>query len=262
MASQNRSSLSITSASVKHGAKALATGVLAAALALGAGPALAEDKTSPPGRKLVTHTVQPGETATSLAVEHHAWTAKLIEWNALGPDAQLHVGQRIEIPVVLSALPKKQTPDQRDKTGKKKRNKHADPSRERVRQVIKRTADEHGVGTNLALAIAWQESGWQMHHVSRANAIGAMQVLPTTGAWMSLYAGRDLKLRKTRDNVLAGVLLLKHLGDETRSTHRQIAAYYQGLGAVREHGLYDDTKRYVRNVQAIRRSLKQGNSPY
>ena len=30
----------------------------------------------------------------------------------------------------------------------------------------------------LALAVSWQESGWQMHHVSSANAIGAMQVLP------------------------------------------------------------------------------------
>lgn len=236
----------------------LTTGLLTAVLALGAAPALADDQQLPPGRKLVPHVVQPGESATSLAVEYHAWTAELIEWNDLDPHAQLHVGQRIEIPVVLSALPENQGKKKTDK----KRNKHANPSRERVRRVIERTADEHGVGKNLALAIAWQESGWQMHHVSSANAIGAMQVLPTTGEWMSLYAGRDLKLRKTRDNVLAGILLLKYLGDETRTTRRQIAGYYQGLGAVREHGLYDDTKHYVRNVQAIKRSLKRGESPY
>ena len=69
-----------------------------------------------------------------------------------------------------------------------------------------------------------------------------MQVLPATGTWMSMYAGRPLKLRHTRDNVLAGVLLLGVLDDQTRSRRHQVAAYYQGLGAVREHGLYRETK--------------------
>ena len=51
----------------------------------------------------------------------------------------------------------------------------------------------------------------------------------------------------------AGVLYLKQLlaetgGDETAA----IAGYYQGLGSVRSRGLFDDTKQYVANVQALR----------
>ena len=51
----------------------------------------------------------------------------------------------------------------------------------------------------------------------------------------------------------AGVLYLKSLlnqtgGDESAA----IAAYYQGLGALRSRGVFDDTKQYVANVQALR----------
>lgn len=236
-------------------------GVLGAALLLTAAPALADDD-APPGRKLVPYTVQPGDTATSLAVEHHAWTAELISLNGLGDDAGLHVGQRIRIPVVLSALPEDERPGKGNSSDDNGAGApEAGPSREKVRRLITRTAKKHGVGENLALAISWQEAGWQMDHVSSAHAIGAMQVLPGTGDWMSFYAGQVLDLHQTRDNVLAGVLLLRYLGDETRSTRRQIAGYYQGLGAVREDGLYDDTKQYVANVQAIRKRLKQGLPP-
>ena len=34
-----------------------------------------------------------------------------------------------------------------------------------------------------------------------------------------------------------------------------VAAYYQGLGALQEHGMYSDTKLYVRNVMTLRKSM-------
>jgi soluble lytic murein transglycosylase-like protein len=100
-----------------------------------------------------------------------------------------------------------------------------------------------------------------MHHVSSAGAIGAMQVLRPTGEWMEGYAGRELRLRTLRDNAAAGVLLLDVLGDQTGNRRNRIAAYYQGLGAVREHGLYDDTRGYVANVLAIKQRLERGQAP-
>ncbi len=229
--------------------------------------------------------MRPGDTATGLAVRFHAWTAELISHNHLGSTAGLRVGQRIEIPVVRAAVRKDRSrarPNRTARTEPARRTEPrtaprtrqrsrpqvrrqlaptARPGRAHVRRVIVRTARRHGVDPQLALAVSWQESGWQMHRTSSANAIGAMQVLPATGAWMSLYAGRSLRLRHTRDNVLAGVLLLGVLDDQTRSRRRQVAAYYQGLGAVREHGLYDETRRYVRNVRAIRHRLERGLPP-
>ena len=227
----------------------------------------ATDERLPPGRRLVTYTVRPGDTATALAVRFHAWTAELISHNHLGPAGTIYVGQRLRIPVVVAAVRKERRRTQHHHTpthkhaGKRAGWKHADPSRAAVRRVIVRTARRHGVDPQLALAISWQEAGWQMHHVSSADAIGAMQVIPATGIWMSMYAERRLRLHDVHDNVLAGVLLLKVLDNLTTSRRQQIAAYYQGLGAVREHGLYRDTRRYVANVRAIKRRLEHGHSP-
>jgi hypothetical protein len=79
---------------------------------------------------------------------------------------------------------------------------------------------------------------------------------------MEWYADRDLRLRKLRDNATAGVLLLDVLADHTDTRRHQVGAYYQGLGAVQRHGLYEETVPYVDNVLAIKRRLEQGHSPY
>lgn len=254
---------------------ALATGLIAASLSLIGSPASAAAPAMthsdlPGPRTLVRHVVRPGETASELAVRHHAWTAELIRYNHLGAGGQMYAGQRITIPVVPEYLRDSPTA----KPAKAKKSKKAPKaakapskpstsgaSRAEVRRVIIRTARARGVAPRLALAVSWQESGWQMHHVSSANAIGAMQVLPGTGTWMSLYAGRHLNLRDLKDNVLAGVLLLKFLDDNTSTTTNQVAAYYQGLRAVQERGLYGETRTYVANVLAIRKQITRGWNP-
>ena len=128
------------------------------------------------------------------------------------------------------------------------------PGREAVRAMIVRTAKHHGVDPNLALAVSWQESGFNMRAVSVANAIGAMQVIPSTGEWISGVVGRRLDLLKARDNVTAGVVLLKIL-TRSASERKAIAGYYQGLKSVRERGMYPDTKRYVANILALKRQF-------
>jgi soluble lytic murein transglycosylase-like protein len=110
------------------------------------------------------------------------------------------------------------------------------------------------------LAISWQESGWQQYRRSSAGAIGAMQVMPATGRWLSLYLGRRLNIYGLRDNVLAGVVLFKVLRDMA-SYRRSIGGYYQGLSSIQHHGMYRSTRHYVRNVIAIRRSLDRGRGP-
>lgn len=242
----------------------------AAAIAVGmvgltASPAAAQDD-----RRIVRYTVKPGDTATELAVRFHAWTAELIRLNDLGPSATLYAGERLRIPVVVSRAEPAKTKPAKAKPAKdrptkakpaKARSGHADPSRATVRRMIIRQANRHGIDPQLALAISWQESGWQMHHTSSAGAIGAMQVMPDTGTWMEWYAGRQLDLRRTRDNIAAGVLLLRVLRAMTSSQRDQIAAYYQGIGAVQRGIMYTDTVRYVSNVKAIKRQLGAGWNP-
>ncbi|MCY4727510.1 transglycosylase SLT domain-containing protein [Nocardioides sp. STR2] len=214
-------------------------------------PAHADHDRLPAGRTLVSYVVEPGDTVSGLAVRFHAWTAEIASHNHLGPDGALRVGQRIEVPVVGRAGASTQTAMWQ----------HPDPAREKVRRVIAGAARNHGVDPQLALAVSWQESGWQMGVVSKADAVGAMQVLPSTARWMEHYAGRPLDLDELGDNATAGVLLLRVLAHHTdRRTHK-IAAYYQGLGAVRRHGLYDETRAYVANVEAIKRRLEAGRAP-
>jgi hypothetical protein len=250
------------------GTTALTTLLTTAVVAGGAltAPAHADHERLPDGRHLEVHTVQPGDTATGLAVRYHAWTAELIAHNHLGPSAGLTVGERIEIPVVTAAVPRgkpapRQHRSQDHAATTPSRHRVADPPRWRVHRAIVRVSRRQGVDPQLSLAVSWQEAGWQMHHVSSDGAVGAMQVLPSTTKWMELYVGRDLKGHRLRDNVAAGVTLLDVLAAQTVSRARQVGAYYQGLGAVRRHGLYDDTRAYVDNVLAIKHRLEAGRPP-
>ena len=78
-----------------------------------------------------------------------------------------------------------------------------------------------------------------------------MQIMPITGTWASQLAGRKLDLYDVRDNITAGVLVLRALQNMAETKDQAIAAYYQGLYSVRTRGLFTDTKGYVANVKAI-----------
>jgi soluble lytic murein transglycosylase-like protein len=244
-----------------------------------AAPAEARGRPWPghPDRRIVVHVVHPGDTATGLAVRYHAWTRELIALNDLGPGATIRVGQRLRVPVVVSAVrrarastpqpatqpathpatrPSAQPPSAREARMHAAGWRHWQMSRAEVKALIARAARRADVPVRLAQAVGWQESGWHQPVRSSAGAIGVMQVLPATGLWMSWYAG-PLNLRDTHDNVTAGVTLLRVLLDETRTTRQAVGAYYQGLGAVRRHGLYRETRHYVANVLAVRDRLSR-----
>jgi LysM repeat protein len=231
-----------------------------------------------PDRTIVRHVVRPGETAAGLAVRYHAWTAELIRLNRLGAAGTLYRGHVLRIPVVVSAARKArgltpQGPRQghhprqhlpvlmHSATPPTRKWRHADLTRTQVRELVVRMAKHYDVPPTLALAVAWQESGWQQRRISSTGAIGVMQVMPDTGRWMRWYAGRPLRLRDTHDNIRAGVLTLRVLRAWTKYDNRAIGAYYQGLGALRKHGYFKDTKQYVVVVRSHQRRLIRTGSP-
>jgi soluble lytic murein transglycosylase-like protein len=125
-----------------------------------------------------------------------------------------------------------------------------------MKAKVAATARAMGVDQALALAIAYQESGFQMTSVSPANAVGVMQVIPSAGDWASQMVGRDLDLLDPDDNVVAGVAILRALVRQAPDQRTAIAGYYQGLAGVLRNGMNPDTRRYVANVQTLMRQFR------
>ena len=129
------------------------------------------------------------------------------------------------------------------------------PSREQMKTIVADTARRMGVDPSLALAFAFQESSFDHRSVSPANAIGAMQVIPSSGEWASDLVGRQLNLLDPYDNATAGVAIIRQLIRTSPDQDRAIAGYYQGQYSVSKYGMYEDTKRYVESIKAHQKNF-------
>jgi soluble lytic murein transglycosylase-like protein len=132
------------------------------------------------------------------------------------------------------------------------------PSKAEVRQMVAATARRHGVSPSLAVAVAYHESGFQQRVVSGVNAIGVMQVLPSTGRVLSQQHGQSLDLLQAQDNITAGVLLLRQLLRSEGTAEGALAGYYQGLGSISRKGLLPQTHDYIRSIGILRQRFADG----
>ena len=125
-------------------------------------------------------------------------------------------------------------------------------SRSTVRSHIDKWAAHYGISVSLARALAWQESGFQTNVTSSTGAWGPMQIMPATWAFVeTVLLGRTVP-RTGEGGVEVGMTLLNHLLDRFNGDQRlALAAWYQGEKAVREHGVYAETKTFVANVLAL-----------
>ncbi len=202
----------------------------------------------------VVHTVVRGDTLTGIATRYRQTPAGIARRNGLPRSKVVRLGQRLVVGSRRIAPPATKVTIR--KVSAVRRGVPDAVPRDRVRALVLAHARKHKVDPHLALALAWQESGLQQDVVSSVGALGVMQVMPTTGDWVSRYlAKRSLDLYDVEDNVEAGVRYLAQLLKVAKTTDRAIAGYYQGLQSVTTRGMYDDTKRYVTNITAIRRRL-------
>ncbi len=119
---------------------------------------------------------------------------------------------------------------------------------------IANVAESEGVPAALAQAIAWEESGFNNDEVSSVDAVGVMQIVPTTWDWIDAYLtpANPLGTTDALENVRGGVLLLHQLLQQTGGDEQlAVAGYYQGLASVRDYGMYADTQRYAADVMAL-----------
>lgn len=205
-----------------------------------------------------SYTVRPGDTVSAIAARLGSTTAGILKASHLRASSTIYPGQHLRVPVraatAANSFAGRTYPDETVQAAAHNRARlgaRAVPSRDAARRLITQTARRYGVDPALALAVAYQESGFNQRQVSVANAIGIMQVIPSSGRWASDLVGRRLDLLDARDNVTAGVVILKALGRAAASRRQAIASYYQGLSSVREHGMFVDTKAYVRSIEAL-----------
>lgn len=215
-----------------------------------------------------SYTVRAGDTLSGIAVARHTTLGWLREHNRLDRRLLVFIGQRLTVPAPASRRP---VPGSTFAgrtyapvvvaSAARHRATLADrrvPSRATVRELIRGTAKRYGVDPALALAVAHQESGFQQRVVSPADAIGTMQVLPTTADFVGSYvAHRRLDPLRAADNITAGVGLLSVL-TKAAPVDKAVAGYYQGLGSVQRNGMYPDTKTYVASILALRTSYAAG----
>jgi soluble lytic murein transglycosylase-like protein len=213
-----------------------------------AAPAPASSAPAPMGG----YTVRPGDTLSGLAAGARVSVNAIAQMNGLNPSGLLIAGTVIKLPTGAPAPARASQPAPAATVVPVAA---PEPTASRVGAAdVQSVAAAHGVSPSLATAIAWQESGFNNAMVSSANARGVMQVMPGTWDYVQKnLATRQLNPHSAADNVTAGVLYLKSLLNQTGGNESQaIAAYYQGLGALRSRGVFNDTAKYVANVQALR----------
>jgi LysM repeat protein len=192
------------------------------------GRVVATRATAPAAPRL-RHTVAAGESFFSIAQRFHVSPWRLARANALSLMSTIVPGQRLVLP-----------------RGAHLGGSDSPVDRATVAGAIDRWSATYGVDAKLARAVAWMESGFQEDVVSSAGAIGVMQLLPETWDWVDTMLLGEATPRTYDGNVRAGVRYLRWQLDQFEGDVRlALAGYYQGARAVRERGLFDDTKQYV-----------------
>jgi LysM repeat protein len=198
--------------------------------------------------KDAVHVVAWGETLTSIAYHYGSTIAAIARANGISNPSYLRVGQRLNIPGTVRT-----TNPLGSQSGMPASMAALVAARNEVGRTVRAEAKAAGVPAALALAVAWQESGWRSDVVSRAGAVGVMQLTPATADWVAstMLAG-PVDLYDARSNVRAGVALLSHYLHRYHGDRSLVlAAYYQGQTAADRYGVYAVTRTYIAAIRAL-----------
>jgi LysM repeat protein len=190
-----------------------------------------------------THVVAAGESFFAIAQRYRVSPLLLAEASGLSLGTVIVPGQRLTLPAGAK---------DRVTSGVAAPTDGGAASRDSVRASLDHWAAVYGVDPRLARATAWMESGFRQDVVSNVGALGVMQLLPGTWQWVDQMLLGTTTPRTYDGNVRAGVRYLRWLLDQFGGdTRLALAGYYQGAQAVRDRGLYEDTKRYVSLIMRL-----------
>jgi len=238
----------------------------------------AAPKAAPAPVRSGSYTIKSGDTLSGIAARHGVKLSAILSANRLTMSSVIYPGHKLAIPGAgtgtikpASSQPAAPVAPLVPSTflgfsypkavvssanqNKALLNASPVPTREQMKQIVADTARRMGVSPSLAMAFAYQESGFNHRSVSPANAIGTMQVIPSSGGWASELVGRKLNLLDPYDNATAGIAIIRQLVATSKNLDYAIAGYYQGQYSVSTKGMYEDTKAYVASIKALRKTF-------
>ena len=101
----------------------------------------------------------------------------------------------------------------------------------RFAQSVEKWCEHYGVEKELVYAVIYAESGGDVSAVSRAGAIGVMQLMPDTARWLAEREKLEYSVAMLTDpdsNIRFGCTLLVYLQTRFDSLESVLAAYNAG----------------------------------
>ncbi len=121
-------------------------------------------------------------------------------------------------------------------------------SRQEAEYYVATYARHYNVPVDFVRAVVEQESGWRRCSVSSKGAVGLMQLMPDTAAWLRIRNRCDIN-----QNVSGGVRYLAWLMTKFHGDLRLVAAaYYAGQETVARRGLRYSNPDVVSYVASVR----------
>ena len=126
-------------------------------------------------------------------------------------------------------------------------------SYDELKDVIAECAEKYNVDQELIRAMIQVESGWSTDAVSNKGAQGLMQLMPRTAAMLGVDDPFD-----PAQNIDGGTRYISDLTDKYRGDiEKALAAYNAGPARVDSGNIPEVSKRYVKNIMAIYRRLRE-----
>lgn len=126
---------------------------------------------------------------------------------------------------------------------------------DRFEKEIKRAGGTYGLPPALIKAVIKVESNFNEQAISKAGAMGCMQLMPTTAEDMDVYNPFD-----PLTNIFGGSKYLRLCLEEFGSIKKALSAYHCGPQTVRQNrNIPPETKLYVKDVLKYYRQYKKGD---
>ena len=203
--------------------------------------------TARPHAAASAYVVRAGDTLSGIATRFGTTADAIARANGVTDPNLILVGQHLTIP----------STDATPHSGGLPAKLLAHPERLRLRPVFEWWAAYYRIPADLIEGLGWIESGWQRNVISKTGAQGIGQLMPATVEVCWKLIGIPLDPMNASDNIRMTARFLRYLLDATGGVvSNTLAAYYQGLRAVRQGPILPETLIYVATILAVRPAFR------